>query len=199
MKAALYIRVSKQEQRLENQLPELEAAAKARNVDIATIYQEKESAFLSNSRQYELERCLLDAEAHKFDVLLCYALDRLSRRGIPETLMLMERFRLSGVKVIAIKDAWTEFPSEMTPLFAAIAAWAANFESKRRRERINSGLARARAEGIRLGRPPGKKDGRGVKRARSNYHRRWEREHEKQELNNHTASITSGDTASRHQ
>jgi DNA invertase Pin-like site-specific DNA recombinase len=191
MKTVFYVRVSKNEQRLENQLPELEAAAKARDLEITNIYQEKESAFLPNSRQYELERCLLDAEEHKFDVLLCYALDRLSRRGIPETLMLMERFRLLGVKVIAIKDAWTEFPSEMTPVIASITAWAANFESKRRRDRINSGLARARAEGIRLGRPPGKKDGKGVNRARSNYHRRWEREHEKQELNNHIEKLQS--------
>jgi len=37
-KCAIYVRVSKQEQRLENQLPELEAAAKARGLDITTEY-----------------------------------------------------------------------------------------------------------------------------------------------------------------
>ena len=185
MKAALYLRVSSSDQKLDNQMPDLQAAAKARDFEVTAIYQEKESAFMPNSRQWELERCLLDAESHKYDVLLCWALDRLSRRGVVETLTLLEKFRLCGVKVIAIKDAWTEFPSEMTPVIAAITAWAANFDSRRRRERINSGLTRAKAEGVKLGRPKGRKDSPGVKRRRSKYVRRWEREREKQVIKNH--------------
>lgn len=39
------------------------------------------------------------------------------------------------------------------------------------RERTQDGLARARSQGKRLGRPPGKKDGNG--RKQSGYFRRW--------------------------
>ena len=55
----------------------------------------------------------------------------------------------------------------MADLLYAITAWVAEFESKRKSERILAGLARAVKEGKKLGRPEGSKDKR--KRRRTGY------------------------------
>lgn len=58
----------------------------------------------------------------------------------------------------------------------ALVGWVAKWESQRRSERTRAGLARARAEGKRIGRPPGSKDRR--KRRQSGYFARWAKERE---------------------
>ena len=63
-----------------------------------------------------------------------------------------------GVKVLSYQESWTEAPGELGELLFAIAGWVARMESQRRSERTKAGLARARAHGKRLGRPPGSKD-----------------------------------------
>lgn len=47
---------------------------------------------------------------------------------------------------------------ELGELLYAIAGWVARMESQRRSERTKAGLSRAKAQGKRLGRPPGSKD-----------------------------------------
>ena len=46
----------------------------------------------------------------------------------------------------------------MREMFIAMSAWVAKFESDRRSERTLAGLARAKANGKKLGRPAGNKD-----------------------------------------
>lgn len=45
----------------------------------------------------------------------------------------------------------------MREMFIAMSAWAAKFESDRQSEGTRAGLQRAKAQGKKLGRPPGKK------------------------------------------
>ncbi len=56
-------------------------------------------------------------------------------------------------------------------LLLAIAGWVARMESNRRSERTRAGLARAKNQGKRLGRPPGAKDKK--KRSRRGYFSLW--------------------------
>jgi DNA invertase Pin-like site-specific DNA recombinase len=158
MKAALYLRVSTSEQTTDNQLPELEAWAKQRGFEIVAIYQENESAWRSG-RQLELQRLLDDCRNGKrFDVLLVWSLDRLSRQGIARVLNLIEMLRLHSIKVVSLKEGWTETEGPMQELLLAVFAWASQYESNIKSERTLAGLVRARAEGKVLGRPPGRKD-----------------------------------------
>ena len=66
---------------------------------------------------------------------------------------------------------WTEAGGELLDLLLAIAGWVARMESNRRSERTKAGLARAVAQGKRLGRPLGSKDKK--KRSRRGYLLRW--------------------------
>ncbi len=169
MKAALYLRVSTTEQNVDNQLPALEAYAESRGWQIVETYRENESAWRAG-HQRELARLLADIRGgkRKYDVLLIWALDRLSRQGIGPLLQLINSFEVYGCHVVSVNENWTHPDAgPMREMFIAMSAWAAKFESDRRSERTKAGLARAIANGKKLGRPAGKKD-RG-KRKRTGY------------------------------
>ncbi len=167
MKAALYLRVSTTDQSTDNQFPVLEAWAKQRGFEVVATYSENESAWKSG-HQAELHQLLVDARKHKFDLVLVWALDRLSREGSAAILNLVSSFKLYDVKVVSYQESWTEAPGEIGEILYAIAGWVARMESQRRSERTKAGLARVKAQGKRLGRPPGSKDKR-IRRRRQKF------------------------------
>ena len=89
MKAAVYLRVSSNEQSTDNQLPALEAYAKNRSYEIVKVYEEEESAWKSG-HQRELANLMADARQRKFQAILVWALDRLSREGALAILSLVQ-------------------------------------------------------------------------------------------------------------
>lgn len=159
MKAATCLRVSTREQDPENQISALEEFARARGWEITQVYQEQESAWKAG-HQKELARLLSDCRngRRKFDIVLMWALDRLSRAGAAAILNLVVTFKTYGVKVISFQESWTEAPGAIGEILYAIAGWVARMESERWSERTKAGLARVKAEGKRLGKPPGARD-----------------------------------------
>ncbi len=157
MKCCIYCRVSTSGQELENQLMALTDWAHQRGFDVVQVYQEEESAWRAG-HQRELARLVADARKRKFRVVLVWALDRLSREGSAAILGIVSKLSRCGVKVLSYQESWTEAPGELGELLFAIAGWVARMESQRRSERTKAGLARAKAQGKRLGRPPGSKD-----------------------------------------
>jgi len=171
MRAAVYLRTSTQEQHPENQLPEIKSYCQSHGHEIVAVYQEQESAWRSG-RQVELQRLLSDCQDGKpFDLLICWSLDRLSRQGIASILNLITMLKLYGVKVVSLKELWLETDGPMQELLLAVFGWAAQYESRIKSERTLAGLARARSEGKKLGRPVGRKDKQ--KRSRRGYYQRW--------------------------
>lgn len=157
MKVALYVRCSTSDQDTGNQRLALEQMAERRGFEVVAVYQENESAW-RQGHQHELARLLADAHKGRFDTVCVWALDRFSRQGPLAVLSLVARLRRSGVKVLSLQEPWTEAPGELGDLLYSLVAWVANFESRRLSERTRAGLARARAQGKRLGRPVGSKD-----------------------------------------
>lgn len=159
MKAALYLRVSTSEQSTDNQLPALKAYAAKREYDIVATYQENESAWRAG-HQAELSRLLDDIRSgkRKYDILLVWSLDRLSRLGPLAVLTLIDTFKNYGVKVESLQEPFTSLPYGFDSVIYSFLAWVAKFESDRRSERTKAGLARALVNGKTLGRPVGKKD-----------------------------------------
>ena len=170
VKAGALVRVSDQGQHTDNQLSDLFAWAERRGLELVTTYQFQESAW-KGAHQKQLTQVYQDARAGKFQVLLVWALDRLSREGPLATLEIVHRLGQAGVQVWSYQEPWTEAGGEMLDLLLAIAGWVARMESNRRSERTKAGLKRAVSQGKRLGRPPGSKDKR--KRSRRGYLLRW--------------------------
>jgi len=166
LKAVIYSRVSTQDQSTDNQLPVLRDLAASRGFELVQVYQESESAWKAG-HQRELS-CLVDnARQRKFDLVLVWSLDRLSREGALAILELVHKLNIYGVKVISYQESWTEAPGEIGEILYALAGWVAKMESERRSERTKAGLQRALREGKKLGRPVGSKDK--VKRNRRGY------------------------------
>jgi len=146
-----------------NQLAVLLEWAKQRGYEVVKVYEEEESAW-RNGHQKELANLIEDARKRKFQAVLVWALDRLSREGALAILSLVQKLSVYGVKVLSYQESWTEAPGEMAELLYALTGWVARMESQRRSERTKAGLARVKAQGKRLGRPPGSKDKRKRKR-----------------------------------
>jgi len=163
MKVCLYCRVSTGDQDPGNQSAVLTGWAGQRGYEVVTVYEEQESAWKAG-HQRELARLLDDSRKRKFDAVLVWALDRLSREGPLAILTLVNRLKIYGVKVLSYQESWTEAPGELGELLYAIAGWVARMESQRRSERTKAGLARVVAQGKKLGRPLGSKDKRKRKR-----------------------------------
>lgn len=154
----LYLRVSTRDQNTDNQLPALRKWVTDRGYEIAGIYQEQESAWRTG-HQHEFSKLMKDLPKHRPQILLVWALDRLTRQGIGAILQIVSSFKAHGVQVISYQESWTEqMPGPMLELWYAMAGWAANFESTRLSQRVLAGLDRARAQGKALGRRPGSKD-----------------------------------------
>lgn len=179
MKAAIWSRVSTREQETENQLEALRAMARARGWTVAKEYVLEESAW-NGKHQAALEKALVDAHRGEYQVLLVWALDRLSRQGIEAMLSVMRRFREKGVVVVSHQEAWTDGSPATQELLTSIFAWMAEQESKRKSERVKAALALRKAKGLPVGRQPGARDKK--PRRRSGYVKRWETERELQEV-----------------
>lgn len=159
MKVAIYARVSTSQQTTDNQIPDILDLCKARWWPSPDLFSESETAWRSG-HQRELARLLNEIRSgkRKYDRLVIWSLDRLSRGGIGELFSLIHTFQQYGCQVVSCKEPWLESAGPAGDLLLAVTAWIAEFESRRRSERTLAGLERAKGSGKRLGRPLGRKD-----------------------------------------
>ena len=170
MKAALYLRVSSKEQHTENQLLPLEQFCKQRGFEVVNVYAENESAWQAG-HQHEWARLMHDAESRRFNVVVVWALDRVTRQGVSSLFLQIQALRRNNVGLISVQEQWLEGLGEFSELFVSMCGFIASFESKRRSERTKAGLARALKNGSKLGRRTGSKDK--TRRKRSGYFNRY--------------------------
>jgi putative DNA-invertase from lambdoid prophage Rac len=158
-KVAAYVRVSSDEQTTENQLPAIRSWCEGRGYELTAVYLENESAWRAG-HQHELCRLLSDIRSgkRKYDVLVVWALDRLSRQGPLHVLTLIDSLKNQGVKVESLQEPFTSLPYGFDSVIYSFLAWTGKWESDRKSINTRAGLARAKANGKRLGRPPGSKD-----------------------------------------
>ena len=105
-RAAIYLRVSTRGQTLANQLPDLERLITARDFAIARTYQDQESAV---KRRPAFEELLTDARAHRFDVVLVWALDRFGRNMAETVGHVLELERIGNMTRNHARDRGTTF------------------------------------------------------------------------------------------
>ena len=149
MRAAIYARVSTFDQEPENQLQELRRYIAARGWT-GVEYVDKGLSGARDKRP-ALETLIQDAKRRQCDVLVCWRLDRLGR-NLKHLITLLEDLQALGVAFVSLAegiDATTPAGKLQLHILGAIA----EFERARIAERVRAGLARARAQGRRLGRP----------------------------------------------
>ncbi len=149
MKVALYARVSKRlDQTPENQLIALRTWAACTPNEIVGEYVDEESTRDTRPKKEELLKML---RLGMIDAVAFTSLDRWGRT-MSELVMEMEEFAATGKSLISLKEG-IDLTTSAGRLMGNILASMANFERDRIRERTMLGLARARAQGKKLGRP----------------------------------------------
>ncbi len=152
LRAALYLRVSTDKQELENQLEPLTTFAKGRGLDVVQVY--KDTASGKRADRAAFNKMLKDAHQKKFDVILVWALDRLSREGMSRTVQLIEMLERMGIAVISYTEPYLDTTNELARnILLAVVSTLAKAERERISERTKAGLARVKRSGKKLGRP----------------------------------------------
>ena len=149
MRAAIYARVSTLDQEPENQLAELRRYVEARGWTGVEYVDKGVSG--AKDRRPALDTLVTDARRRRFDVLVCWRLDRLGR-NLRHLITLLDELQALGVAFVSLAegiDATTPAGKLQMHILGAIA----EFERERIRERVLAGLQRAKREGRRLGRP----------------------------------------------
>jgi DNA invertase Pin-like site-specific DNA recombinase len=151
MNVAIYARVSTEKQDNENQLAQLREFAAKQGWTVFAEYVDRESG--SKSDRAEFQQMFVDASKRKFDLLLFWALDRLSREGVLQTLQHLNRLENYGVGFRSFTEQYFDSCGIFREAVISIMATLAKQERVRRSERTKAGLAVARARGKKLGRP----------------------------------------------
>jgi DNA invertase Pin-like site-specific DNA recombinase len=149
MKAAIYARVSTVDQEPENQLQELRRYVEARGWTAVEYVDHGVSG--SKDRRPALDQLVADAKRRRFDVLVCWRLDRLGR-NLRHLILLLDELQAVGIGFVTLGEG-IDTTSPTGRLVLHVLGAIAEFERERIRERVLAGLRRAKTNGQRLGRP----------------------------------------------
>ena len=154
MRIGVYVRVSKKTLNTDNQLNDLRGFAGTQsNWQIVETYVETVTGSGLKQRK-EFDRMMLDASQRKFDLLLFWKLDRLTREGIAQTLRYLENLKAWGVGWRSYMEPWLDTGNEMvTGIVLSVISAMAKQERETLIARTMSGLRTAKRNGKILGRP----------------------------------------------
>ena len=155
MRVAIYARVSTTDkgQDPENQLRQLrEWCANAGHTCVGE-YVDFESGRKAERAQFTT--LFEDAHRRQFDLIVFWSLDRFSREGMIPTIMHLQRLNACGVGFHSFTEAHLATDNELVRnILLALLASLAKVEAQKISERTKAGMAKARAKGKRIGRPP---------------------------------------------
>lgn len=150
-RVALYVRVSTSGQAVENQVRELTAWAERAGHQLVATYQD---AGISGTKGRDarpgLDQALKDAMRRRYDMLAAWSVDRLGR-SLQEVVGAMQELRGAGVGLFLHQQALDTSSPSGRAMFGMLGVFA-ELEREIIVERVHSGLARAKAAGVQLGR-----------------------------------------------
>jgi DNA invertase Pin-like site-specific DNA recombinase len=147
---ALYARVSTEGQDPEVQLMALRAHATQRGWQVVEEFVDH-GVSGGKERRPALDRLMKRAWAGHVQVVLVWRFDRLAR-SVKHLVAALETFRSLHVEFVSLQEQLDTATPIGQAMFTIIGAMA-QLERDIIRERVKAGLARAKARGIRLGRP----------------------------------------------
>src|SRR5580704_8845616 len=151
-RAALYLRVSTDGQTVDNQRLALEAVCEQRGWQVVQVYSDNGvSGAKGRNQRPGLDALLKDASRGRFDVVMAWALDRLGR-SLLDLLDTLGELEAAGVALVLHEQA-IDTTTPAGRMFFQVTGAFAEFERAMIRSRVRAGLERARARGVRLGRP----------------------------------------------
>ena len=157
-RVAIYARVSTDKQQTSNQVLVLKEIAERSGYNIIQIYEDKG---ISGSKGREdrpaLNQMMKDATRRKFDMVMCWSIDRLGR-SISHLIEIMNELNGLKIDMFFSQQSIDTTQSSGRMLFSIMGA-IGEFEKSLIKERVLAGLDRARKNGTKLGRPSNMTDG----------------------------------------
>ena len=157
-KAVIYARVSTGSQTTENQLLELRATASRMGYSIVAEFVDNGiSGMKTRQDRPALDQLMKSATQRKFDMVMCWSIDRLGRslQNLVEILNELQAMKIDLFFLQQGMDTSTPSGRMIFSVFGAIG----EFERNLIRERVIAGQKRAVANGVKMGRPSKMNDG----------------------------------------
>jgi DNA invertase Pin-like site-specific DNA recombinase len=151
MRAAIYLRVSTDEQTTDNQERELRATAERAGHEVVAVYRDAGiSGTKGRDKRPGFDAMYKDAARRRFDVVM--AVDRLGR-SLQDLIAFMQELRSLKIDLFLHQQGLDTTTPAGKMMFQVLGSFA-EYERDMIRARVNAGIARAKAAGKHCGRPP---------------------------------------------
>ena len=151
-RAALYLRVSKHEQTIENQRIELERVAAAKGWKIVSVFKDEGiSGSFGRGVRSQYDAMLKKGVQAQHDVVMAWDVSRLSR-SLEDLVTTLDELHACGIDLYLHQQAIDTTTPAGKAMFQMCGVFA-EFERSILSERVKAGLNRARQQGKTLGRP----------------------------------------------
>jgi DNA invertase Pin-like site-specific DNA recombinase len=155
---AIYARVSTDKQTADNQLIELRSLCERLGYTIAQEYTDHGiSGAKSRSDRPALDALMKAATQRKFDMVMCWSIDRLGR-SLQNLVEILNELQALGIDLYFQQQGMDTSTPSGRMIFSVFGA-IGEFERNLIRERVLAGQQRAKANGVKLGRPSKMNDG----------------------------------------
>jgi DNA invertase Pin-like site-specific DNA recombinase len=150
-RVAIYLRVSTSKQETSNQRRELEAVAARSGWQIVKVYEDAGiSGAKGRDKRPGLDAMMKAVNSKEFDMVAAWSVDRLGR-SLTDLLSILQGLHDKGVDLFLHQQGLDTSTTAGRAMFQMLGVFA-EFERGIIRERVYAGLARARANGAKLGR-----------------------------------------------
>lgn len=153
MRVAVYARVSTDEQNIEGQEQVIRQWLASNNVTTNYTWFEDKGVSGETINRPALRRLQRGVQEGKFDTVVVYRLDRLSRSMVDGVNMLSTWLK-DGVRIVSVTEN-LDFAGTVGQMVAAVLLAVAQMETEVRRQRQAHGIAAAKVNGVYKGRKPG--------------------------------------------
>jgi len=151
-RVAIYLRVSTGSQTTENQRLELQAVADRMGWQVISIFEDAGvSGAKGRNERPQFDELCTAATKRKFDLVMAWSVDRLGR-SLQDLVAFLGDLHAARIDLYLHQQGIDTTTPSGKAMFQMLGVFA-EFERSMIRERVNAGLARARAQGKTLGRP----------------------------------------------
>ena len=152
-RAVLYLRVSTLDQTTVNQERELRDVAGRVGCEIVHVYKDHGiSGAKGRDKRPAFDRMCRDAAKRQFDMVMAWSVDRLGR-SLQDLVGFLSELHALRIDLFLHQQGLDTTTPGGKAMFQMMGVFA-EFERSIIQERVRAGLARARSEGKKLGRPP---------------------------------------------
>jgi DNA invertase Pin-like site-specific DNA recombinase len=152
-RAVLYLRVSTIDQTTANQERELREIAGRMGCEVVKVYKDHGiSGAKGRNGRPAFDALCRDAAARQFDIIMAWSVDRLGR-SLQDLVSFLSEIHALKIDLFLRQQGLDTTTPAGKAMFQMMGVFA-EFERAMIQERVRAGLARAKSEGKRLGRPP---------------------------------------------